>query len=159
MSDEEHVSYRFASDLRALELVYHRLDYSTNALMVGDYPNAIENIEAAWQSLPNSVKAKFKEPVEQINEAIGRIPTEEQLRADPVFMQTNPGWRDAKRYRQSKAREVVYRIIHDLHDHIIRELDNAGLYVSKARSGLDQFGKSYSDAIKGMKFKGPSEDK
>jgi hypothetical protein len=151
---KEQVTYRFSSDRRALELIFHRLDYATNALIVGDYGNAIENIEAAYENLPNEIKDTFPKPVTAINEAIAKIPTEDQLWHDERFMQSNPGWKDIPRFRKSKATQIIYSIVHDYKDRMIRALDARGLYVGKEQGGLEPFG-GYTEATKGMAFEGP----
>jgi|GEM_PF-2369093 len=155
---QEQVTYRFSSDRRALELIFHRLDYATNALIVGDYPNAVENIEAAWENLPNEIKDCFLKPMDAINEALLKIPKEDELWHDDKFMQNNPGWKDIARYRQAKSQQVIYRMVHDYKDRIIRKLDERGLYIGKEQGGLEPFGR-YSDSTKGMGFKGPEEKK
>jgi hypothetical protein len=151
-SGKEPPSYLVAGDRRSLELIFQRMDFATNALIFGDYDNAMENIEAAWQRLPNRLKEDFEEPNETLKIQIDKVPTESQLWDDPNFMATNPGWKDIERFRENAIKRLIHRLVYDCINKYTQAMDTAGLYMRESGEGTGVFG-SYDDAIKGRSYK------
>ena len=157
MKDEDAPSYLVSGDRRSLELIFVRIDYALDGLIYGDFDNAMENIEGAWQRLPNKIKEQFEEPVEKLKRLMADIPTEEQLWNDPNFMQVNPGWKDIPRYHYYMEKSLIQQVVRDCSNNFIKAIDQSGLYMKEAGAGISIFGEK-DDFTRGMGFHGPATE-
>ena len=155
--DEETPSYLVSGDRRSLELIFMRIDFATNGLLVGDFDNAMENIQAAWQRLPNKIKDKFEQPTEMLKRFIAQLPSDEELWNDDRFMQTNPGWKNIERYHEYMEKKLIQQVVHDCANKFIQAIDDAGLYMKEAGAGISMFGEK-DDFSRGMGYTGPPEE-
>ena len=153
---EENPSYLVSGDRRSLELIFVRIDYATNALAFEEFDNAMINIEAAWQRLPNKIKDKFDEPIEVLNRLILSIPSEDELLNNDNFMQSNPGWKDPERYRYFMEKKLIQQVVQDCANKFIQAIDDAGLYMKESGAGISIFGEK-TDFTKGMGYAPPPE--
>jgi hypothetical protein len=149
---EQSASYVESLDKPVTLMILEWLGFAQNAISMGRYDLAVENTDVAYNFLPTGIKDQVgMRPSSAIDEAISKIPTEDELLNNDEFRQKNPSPRAAAYYRWRMAQQIVRTMVKDYHDRFIRLIDKSGLYVQSAGGGLDIFG-DFNKATAGMGF-------